>query len=511
MHTRTALLAAAIAVGASAVSAGYQPARAQTQAAGTINIGLPFQLSPRYFDPLETANGTYFALLYAVHDALVKLDDGGMRPSIAQTVVANADLTEITYKLRPGITFHNGDALTSADVKFSLENYTGTSAGEFKARIGAIETPDPLTVVVKFKEPWPDYATLAGTTASGFGWIVPKAYYEKLGAKEFMNAPVGLGPFIVEKIEPGRQVTLKRFDAYHGRKPLVERIVMRSGSDAAQALAQVNTGELDVAYNMLGELGVAASKMKGVTLHKNPTYTTFFLKFFDAADPQSPWSKKEVREAVNLAIDRQALSQIETDGASPPTRSIVPEQLSFATKVDIPKADPAKARQLLAQAGYPAGFDGGKLVPIAPYWRMAEAVTAMLRSVGIKVEIQKMERAVFYQKLADKELKGVCLCADGTTGNASTRLGRHIYSKGVHNYMPVPDFDRLYEAQLKETDTAKRSALLAELQGKIVDTAYDAPIFNLALPAAVGPRVKNAAFLIPGNAYIGPYELLELK
>lgn len=509
MRLRKFLFAAALSVALPAIAGvgSVSPAHAES----TVNIGLPFQLSPRYFDPTETANGTYFAILYAVHDALVRLDDQGARPSLAESVTSNADLTEITYRLRPGLTFHNGDPLTADDVRFSLEHYSGTSADAFKSRIAAIETPDELTVVVRLHSPWPDYAALSGTTASAFGWIVPKAYYEKLGAEGFMNAPVGLGPFMVEKIDPGREVVLKRFDNYHGRKPLVDRIVMRTATDGAQSLAQVNTGELDVAYNMLGELGVAASKMDGVTLYENPTYTTFFLKFFDAADPDSPWSRKEVRQAVNLLLDREAISMIETNGASPATQSIVPSKLPYAVELPVSKPDLEQARKLLAEAGYPDGFDGGKLVPIAPYWRMAEAVAAMLDAAGIKVEIQKMERAVFYQKLADKEMTGVCLCADGTMGNASTRLGRHVYSKGVHNYAPVPEFDALYEAQLVEIDEAKRAEMLAELQRKVYDMAYDAPIFNLALPAAIGPRVKNAAFLVPGNAYIAPVELLELK
>lgn len=481
------------------------------QADSTVSIGLPFQLSPRYFDPTEAANGTYFAMLYAVHDALIRLDDRGSIPSLAESVTPNDDLTEFTYKLRPGLTFHNGDPLTSADVKFSLEHYTGTSADAFKDRITEIATPDDLTVIVRLNAPWPDYTTLSGTTASAFGWIVPKDYYESVGAEGFANAPVGLGPFKVESIDPGREVVMTRFEDYHGRQPKVDRIVMQTGTDGAQSLARVKTGELDVAYNMRGELGVAAQNMPGVTLYENPTYTTFFLKFLDAADPESPWSKVEVRQAVNLLLDREAISMIETNGASPAVQSIVPPKLPFAVEMPIDTPNVEEAKRLLAEAGYPDGFDGGKLVPIAPYWRMAEAVTAMLDAGGIKLEIQKMERAVFFDLLAKKELEGVCLCADGTTGNASTRLGRHVYSGGVHNYMAVPELDALYEAQLVETDEGVRAELLAELQQKVYDMAYDAPIFNLALPAAIGPRVANAAFLVPGNAYIAPYELLELK
>jgi peptide/nickel transport system substrate-binding protein len=475
-----------------------------------MRIGVPFSLTPRYFDPTSTASNTYFSILYALHDALVRSDENAPTPSLAKNFNYNTQMTEFTYELKPGVKFHNGDLLTAEDVKFSLERYTGVEAQQFKSRISAIETPDAHTVIVKLKESWPDYPTMTGTTASAFGWIVPKRYYESVGPDGFLAAPVGAGPYKFEKADAGREFSFTRFDDYHGRKPKVERMVLRAVGDASQALAQVNSGALDVAWGVMGELTLAARKMPGVTVHEQLLTTIFFVKFFDAARQGSPWAKREVREAVTHIIDRQALSEIDTNGASKPWAALVPSDMEFAWQAPVPKVDVARAKELLKQAGYPNGFDGGKITPMAPYFRLGEAIQSMLAEVGIKVEMQKMERAVFFEKYAAKSLDGLGVCFDGATGNASTRLSRHVYSKGVWNYLAVPEIDKLFEAQVAELNIEKRKALLDEMQKVAFANVLDAPFFQFSHPTATGSRVKVPVFPFQGCTKMQLYELSEL-
>lgn len=486
------------------------PVRSQGQLGSVLRIGVPFSLTPRYFDPTSTASNTYFSILYALHDALVRSNEKAPAPSLAKAVKQNDGMTEFTYELKPDVKFHNGDTLTAEDVKFSLERYTGVESQQFKSRIASIETPNANTVVVKLKEAWPDYPTMTGTTASAFGWIVPKRYYERVGAEGFLAAPVGAGPYKFEKADAGREFTFTRFDGYHGSKAKVERMVLRAVSNASQALAQVNSGELDIAWGVLGELTLAAKKMPGVTVHEQLLTTIFFIKFFDAAKAGSPWSKREVREAVTLAIDRQALSDIDTNGASRPAASLVPPEMEFAWRAPVPKVDIARAKELLKQAGYPNGFDGGKISPMAPYFRLGEAIQSMLAEIGIKVEMQKMERAVFFEKYAAKSLDGLGVCFDGATGNASTRLARHVYSKGVWNYLAVPEIDKLFEAQVVELNVEKRKQLLIEMQQAVYEHVLDAPFFQFSHPTASGPRVKVPVFPFQGCTQMQLYELSEL-
>ncbi len=486
---------------------GAPPAASASES--IMRIGLPTQISPRYMDPLEATNNTYYGVLYAVHDALIKGMDGGTKPGLAESVTHNSQFTEYTYRIRENAKFHNGAKVTAEDVVFSLESYRGADAALLKSRIKSIEATDERTVVVTLHAPWPDFLAFTSTTATAFGWIVPKAYYQQVGPEGFIKAPIGAGPYKVESIGV-RDVTLKRFDAFSGRKAKVETLVLSGSTDTAQALAQLRTGGLDFVSNVTGELAEAAAKVPGVTVFNKQAHVVFFLKFFDQGDPNSPWSKKEVRQAVNLALDRAMLSEIETNGVSVPTGTIVPPWFEGAWKAPVPEKDLEKARALMKQAGYPDGFTT-KFAPLPPYFRMGEAVAAMLAEIGIKVEIEKMERAVFYDRLASKNLKGVCLCAHGVGGNASIRIGREIYGKGVFSYTANPAIDALYEKQEKETDVEARKALLVDLQKLIQEEAYDAPIYFYAIPMAYGPRVKVAPMLVDGHAYIAPYELLELK
>jgi ABC-type transport system substrate-binding protein len=124
-----------------------------------------------------------------------------------------------------------------------------------------------------------------------------------------------------------------------------------------------------------------------------------------------------VRLAANYAIDRQALSEAERLGASPPAGSIIPETYEFALPIEPYPYDPKKAKQLLAEAGYPNGFDAGDLTPASPYFSLGESVANYLRAVGIKTQLRTMERAAFQQERAAKKLRGLCVCASARYGN----------------------------------------------------------------------------------------------
>src|SRR5262249_15744090 len=149
---------------------------------------------------------------------------------------------------------------------------------------------------------------------------------------------------------------------------------------------------------------------------------TFYLDFFDMWDPRSPWADQRVRLAASLAIDRKAISDAETLGASPPTGNVVPKSFEYALALPPHPYHPTRAKRLLAGAGYPNGFDGGDLYPWPPYFSTGEAITVYLGAIGIKTRVRTMERAALYAALATKKLKGLCMCVAAVYGNASSRL-----------------------------------------------------------------------------------------
>jgi len=150
---------------------------------GTMTWGVHITLASRWLDPAETEGIiTPFMVLYALHDALVKPMPGNINtPSLAESWTQSKDGLTYEFVLRRGVKFHNGEPVTAADVKFSFERYRGAGAKLLKERVREVQIVDPGRVRFVLKEPWPDFMTFYGTSATGSGWIVPKAYIEKVG------------------------------------------------------------------------------------------------------------------------------------------------------------------------------------------------------------------------------------------------------------------------------------------------------------------------------------------
>src|SRR6266581_7825273 len=197
---------------------------------GTMTWGLHVTLASRWLDPAETeAIITPFMVLYAIHDALVKpMPAGPNTPSLAESWTASKDGLTYEFVLRRGVKFHNGEPVTAADVKFSFERYRGAGAKALKDRVRDVEVVDAGRVRFHLKEPWPDFMTFYGTSATGAAWIVPKSYVEKVGDDGFKKAPVGAGPYRVVSVTPGVELVMEAFDGYWRKTPAVKRLVYRS-------------------------------------------------------------------------------------------------------------------------------------------------------------------------------------------------------------------------------------------------------------------------------------------
>jgi peptide/nickel transport system substrate-binding protein len=489
-----------------------RPARA-TAPAGQLTYGVHISLAPTWFDPADT-NGliTPFMLLYAMHDAMVKSMPGQLlTPSLAESWSATEDGLTYDFVLRAGTLFHNGEPVTADDVKFSFERYRGTDHAALKSRVDAIETPDPRHVRFRLKHPWPDFLTFYGGS-TGAGWIVPRKYVEKVGDDGFRKAPIGAGPYKFVSFTPGVELVMEAFEQYWRKTPSVKRLVLKVIPDEATRLAALKRNEIDVAYSIRGELADELRRTPGLTLMPVVLQGTFWLYFPGQWDPKSPWYDLRVRQAANLAIDRKSINQALTLGYSHITGSLVPDIFEFYWPPPAPQYDPTKARQLLADADYPNGFDAGFYTCDSSYSNLGEAVLNNLREVGIRSRLRPLERASFIKGYADKAYKDIIQSGSGAFGNAATRLESYVVKGGAFSYGSYPDIDALYPRQAVELDHERRAALLRKMQELVLEKAIYAPIWQLAFINGVGPRVAESCFnRIPGFAYTAPYEDLALK
>jgi len=508
---RTRLIAAFV---LALMSVAATPVLAAEPPAGQMTWALHFSLAPTLFEPAETAGLiTPFMILYALHDALVKpMPEKTMAPSLAESWSTSPDGLVYEFVLRRGATFHNGEPVTSEDVKFSFERYRGISAKVLKDKVAAIETPDPRRVRFRLKHPWPDFMAFYGTPATGAAWIVPRKYVEKVGEDGFKKAPIGAGPYKFVSFTPGVELVLEASDGYWRKTPSVKRLVFKAVPDAVTRLAMLKRREVDIAYAVNGELGEEVRRTAGLTLRPTPFMATHWLVFADQWDSSSPWHDRRVRLAANHAVDRPAINQALTLGFSKITGSIIPTSFDFYWPPPLYPYDLGKARQLLAEAGYPKGFDAGDLWCDASACQYAEPVLNDLQAVGIKTRLRSLERAGFLKAYQEKKLKNVIYGLSGIFGNAATRIEPFAISGGAFAYGGYPDIDGLFKEQASEVDPRKREALLHRIQQLIHEKAMVLPIWQLALLQGVGPRVAESGFgLIPDYPWSAPYEDVKLK
>jgi peptide/nickel transport system substrate-binding protein len=487
---------------------------AQAKPEGEMRWALYVTLAPAWFDPAEVIGViTPFWVLTAMHDALVRPMPGNlMAPSLAESWKVSPDQRVYDFKLREGLKFHNGDPFTSEDVKWSFQRAKGAGARILQQKVEDVEIAGPHRVRFHLKEPWPDFMTFYGTFASGAGWIVPRKYMERVGPDGFKKAPVGLGPYKFVSHTPGVELVMEAFEGYWRKMPAVKRLVYKSVPDSSTRLAMLKRGEVDLAYLLDAPQAQEVKRDPTLKLAFSGGIGTYYLDYFDQWDPKSPWHDRRVRLAASHAIDRQALSEAETLGASRPTGNVIPRKFEFALPLEPTPYDPAKAKQLLAEAGYPNGFDAGDLYPWPPYSSMGEAVGGYLGAVGIKVRVRLMERAAFYSALASKKLKGLCVCINAVYGNAASRIAETIPGDGAFAYGGYPDIDALYKQQSRETDRRKREAMLHQIQRLVHDRVRLAPIMEYIWPSGVGPRVAEPALmLIDPYPWSAPLEEVRLK
>jgi peptide/nickel transport system substrate-binding protein len=481
---------------------------------GQMTWGLHISLAPTWFDPAETPGiATPFMVLYALHDALVKPMPGqAMASSLAESWSASKDGLAYEFVLRPGVKFHNGDPLTAEDVKFSFERYRGAAAKLLKGRVAAVESVDPHRVRFRLKEPWPDFMTYYGSLTTGSGWVVPKKYVEKVGDEGFKKAPVGAGPYRFVSFNPGVELVLEANEHYWRKVPSVKRLVFKVVADESTRLAMLKRGEADVVYLLQGELAEEVRRTPGLTLKPTPIVSTHWLVFADQWDPKSPWHDRRVRLAANHAMNRQAVNEAVTLGFSRITWSIIPASFDFFWQPPAYAYDPARAKQLLAEAGYPKGFDAGDLWCDAATAGMSEALMSYLQAVGIRVKLRPLERAAFFKGYQEKKLKNLVYSLSGAFGNAATRLEVFTAAGGPYVYGSYPDIDGLFREQVGELDRKKREAMLHRIQQLIHEKAMYAPIWELGFIHAQGARVAESGLaLITGWAFSAPYEDVKLK
>jgi len=467
---------------------------------GTLTIAQHFALDPGWLDPLEHSYVlTMQTYDYLLHDALIKgMPQGELTYSLAEHAEMTADFRKAAFRLRPGLKFHDGQPLTTADVKWTYENFKGAYAKLFHDRLEHIQVVDDRTVIFQFKQPFLEFMEMYSGGVSGIGWVIPRHYYPKVGRDGFKAKPIGAGPYKFVSQQAGVQMVFEAWEDYWRRTPATKTIVVKGIRDTAARLAGLQTGELDLAFGMTGKL--LPRVMADKNLRWIPNFTSvWWLMFPGYNEPESPFHDKRVRQAVSLAINRHFLSQQESQGIGKVLGNWISPENRDALKGDgtdlpVPEYNVEKAKQLLAQTKYPSGFEFDWYVPFVPYFDMAERVLTDLRAVGIRGKVQSLEGPGFRAKMTQgrKGFPGnrtIVQNIDPRPGGAKANIGIYAVCGSPGSMVCEPHIDELFAKHQTSTNPEERDRLIRQIQRVLIEEYHMVPLYWNPFVHAVGPRV----------------------
>ena len=361
-------------------------------------------------DPHVGYDWQNWSVIKSIFDGLMDYKPGTteLEPDLAESYTVSDDGLTYTFKLRDGVTFHNGRVMTSADVKYSFERavnpatqspgggyfgmiagYDDVAGGKATALSG-IETPDDKTVVFKLTRP---DATFLHLMAINFGYVVPKEEVEKAGA-DWGKQPVGTGAFKFTEWAPGQYIKLERNkDYFRAGVPYLDNVTFEFGQDPTVAVLRLKKGEIDIVGDgippaQFAEI-MADSANKDLIAEGNQLHTGYVTMNVT----QAPFDNLKVRQAVNMAINKERIVRLINNRAAPASQALPPAMPGYNTENKGYAYDPEGAKKLLAEAGAGEITTELYVMNVDPNPRIAQAIQQDLAAVGIKAEIRSLAQA----------------------------------------------------------------------------------------------------------------------
>ena len=385
------------ALGALSLSLLASTAISQTNTLIVVQSGEPVGLDAMQNNLQHSLN-----VAFNIQDRLFEpLEDGGVAPGIAESWDFPDDTT-LVVKLRPGLTFHNGEPVDAEAVRFSFERLVDEDFGSphrgRMTQVSGVRVVDDMTVEFTTSAPFAPILHLM----SYYLPIVPPIATAEADADAFNRNPIGAGPYELESWERGGDVVLTAFDGYWGEEPAYDRVIFRTIPEESAWVAAFITGEVDIIE------GVSVRSQQNIERSGEGTLTDSMgvMPYVGLNTLEGPFADERVRQAVNYGVNRGLINDALFNGrgilsAGP----ISPRTFGADLSLEPYPYDPEKARELLAEAGYPDGFETTLSYPtnMTQINEQAQAIAADLEQIGVRAELQPLDRAVMWERYVAQE------------------------------------------------------------------------------------------------------------
>lgn len=442
---------------------------------GEITVGIAQDLDDS-LDPHQTVAAGTREVLFNIFEGLVKPNsDGEMIPAVAEKYELSEDGTTYTFTLREGVKFHNGQTVTAEDVVYSINRCAAVPEGQEKPLVAAfsavksVEALDEKTVAVTIAQR--DLEFISYMTAA----IIPADYENQ------DTAPVGTGPFRFVSRTPQQDFVMERFEDYWGTPAWLDKVTYKICENADALVMNLNGGSIDLCAHLTSAQASQLNQNFQVLEGTMNLVQAIYLN-----NQAKPFDNQLVRQALCYAIDRQGIMDMVADGHGTAVgSSIYPAFTKYFLPelVDKYPHSVEKAKELLAQAGYPDGFDMTISVPnnYQPHMDTAEVVAEQLREAGINVTIQPVEWSTWLDTIYNgRQFQATLVGVDAANMTARAMLERFTsdYAKNFINYSN-PAYDALFQQAINATDEATQTDLYKQMETMLADTAANVYIQDL--------------------------------
>ncbi len=456
-----------------------------------LNFGLTGE--PVSMDPSIGNEQNSWQVYYQIFDTLIfRENDGTYSPRLAEKWEMSEDGMELTFWLRDDVKFHNGEKFTAEDVKFTVERLLESPyTSDIVIGIKGAEIIDDYTVKIIMEHPYG--AILDCIAEVNFSIVCKKAVEED--EEGYARNPVGTGPYKFSEWSTGEKIEVTAFDDYYRGRASIDGITFKIMNDTSTAAIALERGELDILPR------AALTDKNSLTENENIEWyetdlagSTFVIFNYQ----NGPFSKREVRQAVGYAIDKEAMLQGASEGQGTVIESILPPAC-FGYSEDFvgSEYDPEKAKELLAEAGYPDGFSAVLKTNEDPiYYKPAEILQGQLSQIGINLEIEKMERGAFFTDAYGGNFEIAVFNTTCPVPDADSILHFYFHSSQIEGgcnlgYVNNAEFDQILTKAQQSTDTDERMELYNKANEIVRDDGICVPLYASKAAIAASKDLKG--------------------